>query len=57
MVHCKAGMSRSAALVIAYLMIEHKWPYEDAFTYVKKKRHIIAPNEGFVRQLRCFINE
>jgi protein-tyrosine phosphatase len=52
MVHCKAGMSRSAALVIAYLMIENKWQYEDAYEYVKKKRPIIAPNEGFVRQLQ-----
>jgi protein-tyrosine phosphatase len=54
MVHCKAGMSRSAALVIAYLMIEHKWRYEEAYSYVKKKRPIVAPNEGFVRQLKNF---
>ena len=52
MVHCKAGMSRSAALVIAYLMIEHKWQYEEAYLHVKNKRAIIAPNEGFVRQLQ-----
>ena len=52
MVHCKAGISRSAALVIAYLMIEHKCQYEDAYLHVKNKRAIIAPNEGFVRQLQ-----
>lgn len=56
MVHCKAGMSRSAALVIAYLMIENKWQYEEAYLYVKNKRSIIAPNEGFAQQLKCSIN-
>jgi protein-tyrosine phosphatase len=55
MVHCKAGMSRSSALVIGYFMIEHKWQYEEAYEYVKKRRPIIAPNEGFVRQLRHLV--
>jgi hypothetical protein len=55
MVHCKAGMSRSAALVIAYLMIENRWQYEEAYLYVKNKRQIIEPNEGFVRQLRHLV--
>ncbi len=51
-VHCKAGMSRSPTLVIAYLMIENGWHYEEALVYVKKKRLIIAPNDGFIRQLK-----
>lgn len=53
MVHCKAGMSRSAALVIAYLMLENKWHYEEAYDYVKKRRPIIAPNAGFITHLKC----
>jgi protein-tyrosine phosphatase len=51
-VHCAAGMSRSATLVIAYLMIENKWYFEAAYDYVKRKRPIIEPNIGFVRQLK-----
>lgn len=51
-VHCAAGMSRSASLVIAYLMIENRWHYEEAYSYVKKRRPIIDPNVGFVKQLK-----
>jgi protein-tyrosine phosphatase len=52
MIHCKAGMSRSPTLVIAYLMIENGWDYEEAFAYVKKNRPIISPNSGFIKQLK-----
>ncbi len=51
-VHCKAGMSRSPTFVIAYLMIENGWHYEETLAYIKKKRPIIAPNAGFVQQLK-----
>lgn len=54
LVHCKAGVSRSATFVIAYLMkygtnIEHPKSMErdEAFTYVKERRPLISPNFGF----------
>lgn len=52
-VHCAAGMSRSPTLVIAYLMIENRWSYEEAFNYVKNKRPIVEPNIGFIKQLKA----
>ena len=52
-VHCAAGISRSSSLVIAYLMIENRWLYEEAYNYVKSKRSIINPNIGFVKQLKA----
>lgn len=52
LVHCSAGMSRSPTLVIAYLMIENRWTYDEAIAAVKKRRSIIAPNKGFIKQLR-----
>jgi protein-tyrosine phosphatase len=52
-VHCAAGMSRSPSLVIAYLMIENRWCYEEAYNYVKNKRPIVEPNIGFVKQLKA----
>ncbi len=55
-VHCAAGMSRSPTLVIAYLMVENKWSYEEAFNYIKKKRPIVEPNIGFVKQLKDLEN-
>ena len=52
-VHCAAGMSRSPSLVIAYLMIENRWCYEEAIDYVKRRRPIAEPNIGFVKQLKA----
>lgn len=52
-VHCAAGMSRSPTLVIAYLMIENRWGYEEAINFVKKRRPIVEPNIGFVKQLKA----
>jgi len=52
MVHCAAGISRSPTLVIAYLMIENRWTYDEAYDYVRNRRDIIDPNDGFVKQLK-----
>jgi protein-tyrosine phosphatase len=54
LVHCYAGVSRSASVVIAYLMKELGLPALDAMTYVRKRRPIIFPNPGFQRQLFDF---
>jgi hypothetical protein len=52
LVHCAAGVSRSASIVIAYLMSAQRVDYETALGKVKADRHFICPNEGFVLQLR-----
>jgi protein-tyrosine phosphatase len=52
LIHCSAGISRSPTLVIAHLMIEKNWSYEDAYRHIKSRRNFIEPNEGFVIQLR-----
>jgi len=56
LVHCNAGVSRSAAIVIAYLMIVMKLSYDDAYSKVKTARSCIRPNDGFVKQLRSIEN-
>ena len=56
-VHCFAGVSRSATIVIAYLMKEHGLSFSAAFKFVKNKRCFINPNEGFRRQLVHYQNE
>ena len=54
LVHCMAGASRSATIVIAYLMWTKKMKYDDAHKIVKNKRFIIWPNPGFIEQLKMF---
>ena len=51
LVHCVAGVSRSASLCIAYLMKYHRMSLRQAFYHVRNCRHIINPNIGFWRQL------
>ncbi|XP_033867032.3 serine/threonine/tyrosine-interacting-like protein 2 [Acipenser ruthenus] len=45
------GVSRSAVLVAAYLMIFHHMTIMEALMTIRKKRPI-NPNEGFLKQLR-----
>ncbi|CAF3344988.1 unnamed protein product [Rotaria sp. Silwood1] len=51
LVHCVSGISRSASIVIAYIMDKYKINYDEAFSYVKTKRSTIRPNTNFVEQL------
>lgn len=42
LVHCMAGVSRSASLVIAYLMKSRNIGFNEAFGLVKSKRKIVS---------------
>jgi predicted protein tyrosine phosphatase len=60
LVHCYAGVSRSATIVIAHLMMHHQMNYAAAYLHVKNQRATIHPNEGFLQQLvelQNFINK
>lgn len=50
LVHCTVGVSRSATLVLAYLMIRQNLTLVEAIKTVKDHRGVI-PNRGFLRQL------
>ena len=52
LVHCYAGVSRSATIIIAYLMKIMKWDLNTAFDFVKHKRVVAKPNDGFMNQLQ-----
>ena len=54
LVHCMAGASRSASIVIAYIMWEKKMPYHEALKFVGDKRSSVFPNFGFRDQLKKF---
>ena len=56
LVHCNAGVSRAASIVMAYLMRHYGMSFVEAFRFVKSKRAFVRPNEGFVQQLREYEN-
>jgi len=54
LIHCMAGVSRSATITIAYFMHQHKMSLKDAAAFVFKKRPIVFPNVGFIQHLMDF---
>lgn len=52
-----AGKSRSASIVIAYLMKECHMSFEKAYKLVVSKRAKASPNASFVKQLKEFGDE
>nr|Q39491.1 RecName: Full=Dual specificity protein phosphatase [Chlamydomonas moewusii]CAA54910.1 tyrosine phosphate [Chlamydomonas moewusii] len=52
LVHCLAGISRSASVVIAYLMWTQGMPYTEARAMVRRARSKVYPNTGFTLQLQ-----
>ncbi|KDQ32112.1 hypothetical protein PLEOSDRAFT_1034159 [Pleurotus ostreatus PC15] len=54
LVHCQAGMSRSVAIVAAYLMYTKNTDVQGALELIIKSHPNISPNEGFLAQLEIF---
>jgi protein-tyrosine phosphatase len=54
LVHCYAGISRSASVVVAYLMSSFGLSTAEALHMVRSKRLGVAPNEGFLAQLEAW---
>ena len=53
-VHCVFGKSRSASVVIFYVMKEKKMNFQEAKIFVKKIRSIVEPNPGFATELNRY---
>ncbi|XP_039133417.1 protein-tyrosine-phosphatase MKP1-like [Dioscorea cayenensis subsp. rotundata] len=51
LVHCLRGASRSATLVIAYLMWRYAKSFDEALRQVRAARAVTDPNLGFASQL------
>lgn len=53
-VHCAMGVSRSASVVIAFLIRHRDMSLVDALALVRARRFVAYPNKGFLRSLRAF---
>ncbi|XP_040264706.1 dual specificity protein phosphatase 12-like [Bufo bufo] len=54
LVHCHAGVSRSAAVIAAYMMNTTKCTFEEAYQRLQDKKTDIKIHEEFVNQLAVF---
>ncbi|KAG5485067.1 hypothetical protein CUR178_08037 [Leishmania enriettii] len=52
LVHCQKGRSRSATIVLAYLIYTNGWSVAEAMRYVGARRPCAEPNIGFMEELR-----
>lgn len=64
LVHCQGGYSRSASIVLAFLMKNGTngnggggMSYTEAFAHTKQRRPVICPNAAFVQQLKEYETE
>ncbi|OWF40203.1 dual specificity protein phosphatase 4-like [Mizuhopecten yessoensis] len=57
LVHCQAGISRSATICLAYIMQSQCLSLDEAFEFVKSRRSVISPNISFLQQLLDFEKE
>lgn len=51
LVHCAAGISRSATVVLAYLLLHVSSSLLEAFNLLMSRRRIVWPNDGFMTAL------
>lgn len=54
LVHCNAGLSRSAAVVVAFVMESMRMPFTEAIQHVQSRRCCIHISEALHNQLREF---
>merc|ERR1719319_1496026 len=52
--HCAGGVSRSATIVIAYLMWKFSLPFKEAIELCQTRRQRINPNRGFRAELQVW---
>lgn len=57
LVHCTMGVSRSASIVLAFLVKHRKMTLLQAYKHLRSCRRVVSPNPGFLKQLVQFEQE
>jgi len=57
LIHCFMGSSRSASILIAYLIKYENYKTRDALNYLREKRNVVNINVDFFTQLIAFERE
>ncbi|OZJ01706.1 hypothetical protein BZG36_05266 [Bifiguratus adelaidae] len=52
LIHCHCGISRSASLLIAFIMYKYGWTFDTTYAYVKSKCDVVSPHIGLLMQVR-----
>lgn len=53
--HCRAGISRSASVALAYYGKQMKYDLTRAYSQLATRRPVIQPNQGFIEALEEFL--
>jgi len=56
LVYSDTGTNRSAAVVIAFLMVTKNWTYFESFIFVRNCRYVIDPDARYVKELCKYYN-
>jgi dual specificity phosphatase 12 len=54
MVHCFAGINRSASVIIAYIMYKSDCSYEEAYERVKTMSPLIDPTSSLISEIKSY---
>lgn len=57
LIHCYMGSSRSASVVLLYLIHKYRFSYEHALQLIKNKRPIVNINKNFLEDIRAYFDE
>lgn len=55
LIHCYMGSSRSASIVLLYLIVKYGYNFDAALTLIKAKRPIVNINTNFLEDVRLYI--